>query len=71
MNSAIQCLSNVPELTQYFYEGDYEAEINTDNPLGTGGKLARAYGDLIQQMWSGSTTVARPSSLKVILYVYE
>jgi hypothetical protein len=39
MNSALQCLSNVPELTQYFLNDQFASEINTTNPLGTGGML--------------------------------
>lgn len=65
MNSALQCLSNVPELTQYFYENEHNKEINRDNPLGTGGNLANAYAELIQTLWSGACSVARPSGLKV------
>lgn len=33
MNSAIQCLAHTPELVDYFL-GDYQKEINYDNPLG-------------------------------------
>lgn len=65
MNSALQCLSNVPELTQYFLKGIYINEINVDNVLGTRGQLARAYGALIQEMWSGSSPYIKPIRLKV------
>ena len=33
MNSAIQCLAHTPKLVDYFL-GDYDREINHDNPLG-------------------------------------
>lgn len=38
MNSSLQCLSNMQPLTQYFLQGRYCAEVNTDNPLGCNGK---------------------------------
>uniref|UniRef100_A0A8C2KZK5 Ubiquitin carboxyl-terminal hydrolase n=1 Tax=Cyprinus carpio TaxID=7962 RepID=A0A8C2KZK5_CYPCA len=51
MNSALQCLSNTPPLTEYFLEDRYEAEINRENPLGMRGEIAEAYADLVKQMW--------------------
>jgi hypothetical protein len=36
MNSAIQCLSNTYELTNYFLTNEYEKDINSANPLGAG-----------------------------------
>lgn len=33
MNSAIQCLAHTPEIVDYFL-GDYQKEINYENPLG-------------------------------------
>jgi Ubiquitin C-terminal hydrolase len=35
MNSALQCLSNTYELTQYFLSGEFENDLNVTNPLGT------------------------------------
>ena len=40
MNSALQCLSMTWEMTEYFLHSHFKDDINTDNPLGTGGKLA-------------------------------
>lgn len=53
MNSALQCLSNCTELTQYFLTGVYNDEINEDNPLGMGGKIAQAYGEVVRRLWAG------------------
>ena len=39
MNSALQCLSNTPQLTEYIVQDYYKKEINVDNPLGHGGFL--------------------------------
>ncbi|XP_007425865.1 ubiquitin carboxyl-terminal hydrolase 4 [Python bivittatus] len=64
MNSALQCLSNTPPLTDYFLEDKYEAEINQDNPLGMRGEIAEAYAELIKQMWSGGNSHVAPRMFK-------
>ncbi|XP_045394924.1 ubiquitin carboxyl-terminal hydrolase 11-like [Lemur catta] len=53
MNSALQCLSNVPQLTEYFLNNRYLEELNFCNPLGMKGEIAQAYADLVKQAWSG------------------
>ncbi|XP_072569144.1 ubiquitin carboxyl-terminal hydrolase 11 isoform X1 [Paramormyrops kingsleyae] len=53
MNSALQCLSNTPPLTEYFLCNGYLEELNFTNPLGMKGEIAEAYADVIKQMWSG------------------
>ncbi|XP_061265890.1 ubiquitin carboxyl-terminal hydrolase 11 isoform X5 [Bos javanicus] len=53
MNSALQCLSNVPQLTEYFLKNRYLEELNFCNPLGMKGEIAQAYADLVKQAWSG------------------
>ncbi|CBY19998.1 unnamed protein product [Oikopleura dioica] len=53
MASVIQCLSNIPALRDYFLSQDFEADINGENPLGTGGKMANAFYYLLTQLWSG------------------
>ncbi len=67
MNSALQCLAHLPELTDYFTStssppfpsllsnpftaGLFKRELNPDNPLSTGGDLARAYGLLLSTIF--------------------
>ena len=64
MNSALQCLSNVPALMKYFLDREYIDHINRDNPLGMKGDVAQAYGELIANMWSGKTNYYTPKTLK-------
>lgn len=64
MNSGLQCLSNLPELTKFFLSGRHKALINPENPLGMGGKLAKAYGVLISEMWQGTDSRTAPHDLK-------
>ncbi|KAM0750823.1 UCH-domain-containing protein [Meredithblackwellia eburnea MCA 4105] len=55
MNSALQCMSNTKELQEYFVSGVYKDELNPDNPLGMNGKVAEAFGELIERLWSSSS----------------
>uniref|UniRef100_A0A8C0B569 Ubiquitin carboxyl-terminal hydrolase n=1 Tax=Buteo japonicus TaxID=224669 RepID=A0A8C0B569_9AVES len=64
MNSAIQCLSNTPPLTEYFLNDKYQEELNFDNPLGMRGEIAKSYAELIKQMWSGKYSYVTPRAFK-------
>ncbi|KAM9326758.1 ubiquitin carboxyl-terminal hydrolase 4 [Gastrophryne carolinensis] len=65
MNSALQCLSNTPPLTEYFLTDDYRSEINKENPLGMKGEIAMAYAELIRQIWSGEHSYVAPRIFKM------
>lgn len=51
MNSTLQCLAHTDPLRKYFLSGEYEKELNKDNPLGTGGELASQFAGLLAEMW--------------------
>ncbi len=51
MNSGIQCLSHICELTNFFLSGSYVADINKENSLGTQGKLCISYCNMIKNLW--------------------
>ena len=52
MNSALQCLLNVPVLRHYLLSGAYKADLNTDNPLGWNGEVAQAFAALMRRVFS-------------------
>lgn len=64
MNSGLQCMSNTPELTKYFLMGYHLQEKNESNPLGMKGKLAKAFGALIKEMWCDNSNRTAPYDLK-------
>ncbi|XP_031572210.1 ubiquitin carboxyl-terminal hydrolase 32-like [Actinia tenebrosa] len=64
MNSALQCLSNTQPLTQYFINRCHYYELNRANPLGMKGHIARRYGDLVEDLWSGSSRSLAPLKLR-------
>lgn len=62
MNSTLQCLAHTQPLRQYFVSGEYENDLNRDNPLGTGGELATQFADLLSEMWGVSFRSSTTSS---------
>ncbi|KAF9320695.1 ubiquitin-specific protease doa4 [Podila horticola] len=64
MNSVIQCLIATPPLSRFFLDGSFKRYINMRNVLGTQGRLAEAFSDLIRSMWSGQSLVVSPTSFR-------
>ncbi|XP_046386606.1 ubiquitin carboxyl-terminal hydrolase 32 isoform X1 [Ischnura elegans] len=64
MNAALQCVSNTRALTQYFTENMHLYELNRTNPLGMKGHIAKRYGDLIRDIWSGTAKTIAPLKLR-------
>ncbi|EPE07342.1 ubiquitin specific peptidase 11 [Ophiostoma piceae UAMH 11346] len=60
MNSALQCVRSVEELTKYFLVGENEDETNYNNPLGHNGNVANAYASLLADIFrdNAPTSVA-------------
>lgn len=74
MNSALQCLVHIPELRDYFLYNGYGAEINTNNPLGYGGRVAQAFAGLIQTLFGESIseiTAYSPRNFKSVIGHYN
>lgn len=67
MNSSIQCLSNSYALTKYFLDEKFKDELNLDNVLGTGGKLAVQYARLLNELWNEEAPVVTPWSFKKVV----
>ena len=67
MNSVVQCLSNTRELRDYFIEGRYLADINTTNPLGFNGELAKCFSGIVRKLWSGEYEYFPPVKLKQVI----
>ncbi|XP_022537013.2 ubiquitin carboxyl-terminal hydrolase 32 [Astyanax mexicanus] len=70
MNSSIQCVSNTKPLTDYFLSGSHLYELNRTNPIGMRGHMAKCYGDLIQELWSGTQKSIAPLKLRWTIAKY-
>ena len=64
MNSALQCLSNCKELTEYFLKNEHKQDENPDNVLGSKCKLVEAYAGLVNRLWYGDEDRIAPSDFK-------
>ena len=64
MNSMLQCLSNTTLLRDFFVSKEYVRDINRVNVNSNGGRLAEAYGNLMEAMWSGNDKVVKPQAMK-------
>lgn len=70
MNSALQCLRSVQELTLYFLQDCWKRDLNTSNPLGHHGQVARAYADLLKSIYEEGQTSFSPTKFKTIIGRY-
>lgn len=64
MNSALQCVRSVEELTKYFLTGTFQEEVNKSNPLGYNGKVAMAYGSLLKEIYMEGKGSVSPREFK-------
>ncbi|KAH3203006.1 hypothetical protein KXV64_008724 [Aspergillus fumigatus] len=51
MNSALQCVRSVEELTYYFLNDVYKKDLNPSNPLAHNGDIAKAYANLLRMLY--------------------
>ncbi|KAL2863429.1 putative ubiquitin-specific protease UBP12 [Aspergillus lucknowensis] len=65
MNSALQCVRSVEELTYYFLNDVYKRDLNPSNPLSHNGDVAKVYANLLRTMYdeAGQSSFA-PRQLK-------
>ncbi|KAK0389430.1 hypothetical protein NLU13_3005 [Sarocladium strictum] len=64
MNSALQCVRSVEELTKYFLTDAYVDEVNKTNPLGYNGKVALAYMGLLRDIYAEGRGSVSPRDFK-------
>ncbi|CAB3376870.1 Hypothetical predicted protein [Cloeon dipterum] len=70
MNAALQCVSNTRPLTQYFIKNMHFYEVNYNNDLGMKGNIAKKYGELIRELWSGTAKTIPPLKLRMTISKY-
>lgn len=63
-NAALQCLLAAPALSLYFSRGLDRKELNARNPIGYGGRVAGAYGNLVRDIVTGTADVVTPLQLR-------
>jgi hypothetical protein len=68
-NAAMQCVSYLPLLRSYLLSAQYKTsgDLNTDNPLGTDGKLLEEFSELIRALWSAKLGEKSPNRFRAQL----
>ena len=64
MNSVLQCLSKTQELTKYFLQKNFLAEINIDNYSGSKGQISKHFYNLLNHMFNGYDDYISPDDLR-------
>uniref|UniRef100_A0A1I7ZCM3 Ubiquitin carboxyl-terminal hydrolase 48 n=1 Tax=Steinernema glaseri TaxID=37863 RepID=A0A1I7ZCM3_9BILA len=64
LNSALQCLSNIPKLTQFFLEKQHINHLNKAAATSTKISVAVEYGNLISELWNGKKRSLAPIRLR-------
>ncbi|KAI9706753.1 MAG: CSN-associated deubiquitinating enzyme Ubp12 [Bogoriella megaspora] len=67
MNSALQCMRSVEELSMYFMTERYKDELNTNNPLGYNGEIAKTYASFIASVFGDSAGSFTPRQIKGVI----
>ncbi|KAH7408678.1 hypothetical protein DE146DRAFT_786093 [Phaeosphaeria sp. MPI-PUGE-AT-0046c] len=68
MNSALQCLRSVEELSMFFLSGSWKKDINASNPIGHGGSIAKVYAGLLNSIYDiGAVSSFSPKNFKMTL----
>ncbi|MCJ1283811.1 CSN-associated deubiquitinating enzyme Ubp12 [Xylographa opegraphella] len=71
MNSALQCVRSVEELTMYFLQDKWKDELNPRNPLAYNGEIAKAYASLLKELYNeNSNSSFSPRNFKQIIGKY-
>eukprot|EP00347_Sterkiella_histriomuscorum_P003013 403365930 len=63
LNTAIQCLSAVQPLTDFFLGDLHEQTINKTNPMGTSGEISIYFANLLKDIWRGKEEKIYPQKL--------
>lgn len=65
MNSTVQCLSATYPFARYFLDGAYKRDLNATSNLGTKGRMAKAFADLLGALWGEDWTCLSPITFRV------
>jgi ubiquitin C-terminal hydrolase len=64
MNSVLQALANTEPLVKFFLFETYQQHINPQNTYGTRGNLAKAFAELLFEMYAGESSYVDPWDVK-------
>ncbi|OAF68726.1 hypothetical protein A3Q56_03529 [Intoshia linei] len=71
MNAALQCVSKIKPLVNYFTKENWRRHLNFSAKDGTRTELAHAFGEFINAFWVDSNAVFTPSKIKKIVSKFD
>ena len=71
MASMLQCLNSTQVLTDIFLKDDFKLDLNKDNVLGHGGKIALSYAKLIRDIHSNLYSIVVPDEFKQMIGEFQ
>lgn len=57
LSTVLQCLAHTEPLRGYFLSGDYNSDLNENNPLGSNGQVANAFAAILSDLWKSDKVV--------------
>ena len=63
MSAGLQCLCHLEPLTMYFLRGRFAEDVNSANPRGCKGELAKAFAKLQKNLWQQEQRAYNPKAL--------
>lgn len=72
MNTVLQCLASLPNQTvRYFLSGAFFEDVNTENVMGTGGELTKAFAEVLCKLYTlEDQTYIAPRDFKVCFFFF-
>lgn len=67
---AVQCLSAVQPLTDFFIADLHQFSLNKTNPMGSEGNVTVKFANLVKNLWSGKDAKVYPMEFLKILAQY-
>ena len=70
-NSGVQCLMHTMTLVNVFLNSNWEVDLNETNPIGSHGKVVKAFAELVKDVWEGDHGIVQPYNLKTEMGIFR
>ena len=71
MNAALQCVAHLPLFRGYFLRNDHLNDLNPENPLGSGGAVARALANVVKELQTRTEGRVEPRAFRRALVEFK
>ena len=67
MNSALQCLSNIDVLRDYFLKEHFKADVNMVSKDGSKGEVVTRFAEVLHHIWNSNLKELNPKRLWIAI----